>query len=301
MFQNFKKNFRVLYKIYRILYILSERIARSHIFMNASAISFNILLYQIPLLFLTLYIVNLSGLLSDLDTQIMDLIKDFLPPTSISSEYIETLVNEVEKIINNSRLFGIVGIVTLLWLSSSLVSAIRYALNTIFRIPMQNVFIVYRFRDILVVIATSILILLYALVIPIVGFVQEFVVDLFPDWVPGLALISELMITATTLITGFMFFYLVYKFIPTDSIPRKVRALATLLSTLIIEATRHIFAWYLVGLSSYGKFYGGYAVVVSIALWIYYSSTILLLSAEISKFYFDMKKFRHRKKMIKWL
>lgn len=98
------------------------------------------------------------------------------------------------------------------------------------------------------------------------------------------------MITATTLATGFAFFYLVYKFIPTDTIPRKVRALATLLSTLIIEATRHLFAWYLVGLSNYGTFYGGYAVVVSIAIWIYYSSTILLLSAEISKFYFDMKK-----------
>lgn len=159
MFQKFKKNFPFIYKAYRIFYLLSERISRSHIFMNASAISFNILLYQIPLLFLTLYVVNLSGLLEDLDKQIISLIRDFLPPTAISDSYLDTLIGEVEAIISNSSLFGIVGIITLLWLSSSLVSTIRYALNTIFRIPMDSIFIVYRFRDILVVLATSILIL----------------------------------------------------------------------------------------------------------------------------------------------
>lgn len=258
--------------------------------MLASAIAFNIILYQIPLLFLTLYIVDLSGLLDGFDTYVEKLISDFLPPTSTAEGYLDTLITEIQKIMEYSSFFGIVGLVTLLWLSSNLVSGIRYSLNTIFKIRMDNYFIIYKLRDMGVVIAMSILILIYTFIMPLVSIIQEFIFTLFPDWISDLNLFSEIIITVTTLLTGFAFFYLVYKFVPTDSIPRKIRAFATVLSTVIIELTRHLFAWYLVGMSSYGKFYGGYAVIVSMAIWIYYSSAILLLSAEFSKLFFDVRK-----------
>jgi membrane protein len=263
--------------------------------MLGSAISFNIILYQIPLLFLTLYVINIFGLLDGFDIFLEGAVSDFLPPTEESEGYLNTLILEIEKIMEFSSLFGIIGLITLLWLSSNLVSGIRYSLNTIFKIPMNNYFFVYKFRDMLIVIALSILILIYTFVMPIIGVVQEFILEIFPGWFGNEGLFSELLITATTLFTGFIFFYLVYKFTPTDSIPRKTRALATLLATIIIELSRHLFAWYLVEMSNYGKFYGGYAAIVSMAIWIYYSSIILLLAAEFSKLIFDFKENKNLK------
>jgi uncharacterized BrkB/YihY/UPF0761 family membrane protein len=54
-----------------------------------------------------------------------------------------------------------------------------------------------------------------------------------------------------------------------------------------IELSRYIFAWYISSISNYGKFYGTYAVIISMAVWIYYSAVIILLAAEISKYIND--------------
>lgn len=289
MLRRLKKKYPKIYRIYQFIDLFIKRINKNHLFMLGSAIAFNIILYQIPLLFLTLYVIEISGLFVGFDEYVEKLISEFLPPTDAAEGYLDTLIAEIEKIVEYSSLFGIVGIVTLLWLSSNLVSGIRYSLNTIFGIRMDNYFIIYKLRDILVVIATSVLILIYTFIMPLVGIIQEFIFELFPNWIADMEFFSEVLITVTTLVTGFAFFYLVYKFVPTDSIPRKTRVMATILATIIIELTRHLFAWYLVGMSNYGKFYGTYAVIVSMAIWIYYSSIIILLCAEFSKLYFDVR------------
>ena len=68
--------------------------------------------------------------------------------------------------------------------------------------------------------------------------------------------------------------------------------MAAILNTIFIEISRNIFAWYLINLSQYSKYYGAYATVVSIALWIYYFAFIFLISAEISQMYFEKKKIQ---------
>jgi membrane protein len=70
-------------------------------------------------------------------------------------------------------------------------------------------------------------------------------------------------------------------------LPRFVLFLSTGISVIAIELARYIFAWYISSISNYGKFYGTYAVIISMAVWLYYSSLIILLSAEISKFIYD--------------
>ena len=75
---------------------------------------------------------------------------------------------------------------------------------------------------------------------------------------------------------------------PNNKLPRVVVLLSTAICVVGMELSRIIFAWYISSVSNYGKFYGTYAVVMSMAVWIYYSSLIILLSAEISKYLYDM-------------
>lgn len=71
--------------------------------------------------------------------------------------------------------------------------------------------------------------------------------------------------------------------------PLKIIILSTAISVGGIEIARYLFAWYISSVSNYGKFYGTYAVIISMAVWIYYSSLIILLAAEVSKFIYDKK------------
>jgi uncharacterized BrkB/YihY/UPF0761 family membrane protein len=77
--------------------------------------------------------------------------------------------------------------------------------------------------------------------------------------------------------------------VPSSKVQRNKRVFASVLNTILIEISRNVFAWYLVSLSNYGKYYGAYAAIISMAIWVYYFSFILLISAEISQMYFDYK------------
>lgn len=284
---NFLKKYPKIYKIYQFLDGLDTRISNHHLLMLASAIAFNIILYQIPLMLMTLYIVDISFGFENLAGSLNTLISEFIPPTEETQTYIDTILAEVQKLIKHSSLFGYVGIGILLWLSSALISSIRYGLNTIFNIPSEQIFLVYRFKDMGLTILFSILILLYSYIVPLLSFVYSSFRQLVPKFLEESY--SFAMVNITSALTAIVFFYCIYRFVPNKKIERKIRILATLLSVFVIEITKYIFAWYLESLSSYGKFYGTYAILVSMAIWIYYSSLILLLSAELSKYIFDLR------------
>jgi membrane protein len=84
-------------------------------------------------------------------------------------------------------------------------------------------------------------------------------------------------------------FLFIFRIVPNVLLPRKIVITSTIICVVSIEIARNLFAWYLTEIASYGKFYGTYAVIVSMAIWIYYSSLIILLSAEVSKFWYDKK------------
>jgi membrane protein len=83
--------------------------------------------------------------------------------------------------------------------------------------------------------------------------------------------------------------YFIYWFVPNIKLNFKTKLWSTILCVVLIELSRHVFGWYISGSTSYGKFYGAYAVIVTMALWIYYSSLIILLSAELVKFILEKR------------
>lgn len=277
----------LLGKLWYFAVKLDTRIDKHHTFMLASGIAFNILLYLLPLFLIAVYVVRMLLGEQEIISLINDLAKDFLPPTSGTRDILSEIIKEVELLVEYSSVLGIIGGIVLLWLSSALISSFRSSLNTIFDISSPHVFIIYRFKDMLLILVITILILLYSYIVPIVTFILSNITDLFPG---GLSdYFNSVAIYGVSLITSFFLFYFIFRFVPNKRIDRKPRIFATLSSVFLIEVSRHIFAWYISSISNYGKFYGTYAIVVTAALWIYYSSLIILLSAEVGKLIFDIK------------
>jgi membrane protein len=265
-----------------------NRADKHHLYLLSAGIAFNILLYLIPLLLVAVYAVNFIFGAQDISTFLINIFKDILPPGDKTSTFLNSIIIEVLKITDKSSVAGIIGLVSLLWLSSLLIGSIRSGLNIIFHIPAPQVFFIYRIKDMFLTIALSLLFMLTIYIIPIVSFTGAFLGRfIHPSILPYF---SRLFLLSVSLSTSFVLFYLLFSFVPNVKISRYIRLLSTALCVALIEVSRYAFAFYINGVSTYGTFYGTYALLALMAVWVYYLSMIILFSAEFSKLFIDTVK-----------
>lgn len=273
--------------IYAIIVELGDRLSANHIFLLASGIAFNILFCIIPLLLVAM---GILGSLIDRETlgqTINRILTDSLPPNQLSSEMITGALSELRTAFQLSSVAGWIGGFALLWTSSALFSSLRTGLNAIFSITTERFFLVYKFMDILLTLILMALLLASTLVAPTAAFISSTGKNLLPpalfSWVSGAT------VHFVGLASSMLFFYFLYRFIPNKKLPRFIVVAATLICTALWEIARFGFAWYLTNIGSFGKVYGVYAIIVTIGVWIYYSSLITLISAEAAEFWYEKK------------
>jgi membrane protein len=267
-------------KLYKKIYDFIDTLDRHNIFMLSAGIAFNIFLYFIPLILIAIYFaVNLVEV-KVLDETIETLFLKFLPDTENTFILIYEVLTEITAIQKGSSASGLIGLITLLWISSLFISAIRSGLDRVLEFKGERTFIYYRFKDVLLTLFFPILIIFYSFSVPIFAIATNYFTEIIPflkntplvDW------FAELFSFTFSVIL----FYFIYKFIPSNKTTMKFSFISAFIGGVMVLAARWLFSWYLVAFSNYGAFYGTYAAIVSVAIWVYYFSFILLFSAEIS-------------------
>ncbi|MCX6147136.1 MAG: YihY/virulence factor BrkB family protein [Candidatus Kapabacteria bacterium] len=287
MLQQLKNKYSKLYRIYSHISALSDRIDEHNIYLLASGISFNILIYILPLLLVVIYLINSFFGFESISNTFNSLVWEILPPNKSNEKIVQVMLLELKNILSKSSYLGIYGLIALLWVSSALISAFRSSLNRIFDLESTKFFLIYRLKDILLTIFLTFFVLTYSYVIPLVSVMDSVVRTVFPDRIEWL--FSNALLTFASFVSGFILYYFIFSYVPNKKIPRHSRLLATIICAVSLELSRNVFAWYITTIADYGKFYGTYAIIVSLAFWIYYSSLIMLVSAEIGKYYVDVK------------
>ncbi len=89
----------------------------------------------------------------------------------------------------------------------------------------------------------------------------------------------------------FWMFFLIYKLIPNRRIHFKMAFEAASFTSLLWEVTKQLFGWYIMGLGRFSLIYGSLSALIIFVLWVYYSSSILLLGGEVA---FLLEKERDR-------
>jgi membrane protein len=273
--------------------LLFQRMDDHHIFLIAAGIAFNILIYLIPMFLVTIYILNLTIGATDLSLGIQNILKDILPPDESTTVFLKTTIDEVYMIFEKSSIAGWLGIVTLIWLSSTLFSSLRTGLNRVFDITTNKVFFIYFIKDILLTIVLAFLIffstaLFSTFTMPILEILQDYAQGNLPEFMQ--IIFSKAVLIGLSLISSFIMFFMLYSIVPNKRLPKFVLFLSTLICVVLVEISRNLFSLYVSGFGSFGKFYGTYAILVSMAFWIYYLILIVLISAEISRFIYEVKK-----------
>lgn len=283
----FKQSVKALY--YDI-YELGARIGANQLFLLAGGIAFNIFLYIIPLILILVYFINFFIEPEQLIQIIQSVLIDHLPSTDYYTDIIASVIQEVQKIANTSKVAGIIGFAILLWISSTVVSSLHACISKIFKIEQPHYFKT-KLKDLGTTILLNILILVYCVFLPIVDFVGTFFDGLLP--IPAFldAYVSRLTLLATQSIISFILFYFIYWIIPTtkEKSHHWRACVATLIAVVFTELSRILFTWYISTVATYTRFYGTYAVLVTMAVWLYYSCFIILFAAELGNFLLDKR------------
>ena len=275
-------------KPYQLIYEFGDRMSKHKTFILAGGIAFNILLYIIPLVLILVLFVNMFVEPDVLIDAIESGINVYLPGVENYAQIIAGVVSEVNNIASSSKIFGIVGFVILLWLSSSVVSTINSCITHIFELEQPN-YIRTKLKDIGMTMLLNILIVLYGVLLPVLSFASSFINSVAPDEIS--IWLSKTIVILTNVIVSALFFYFIYWIIPSSTKKKKHRIAlyATLIAVFATEIARFLFTLYISTISNYSKFYGTYAVIVTMLVWIFYSCFIILFSAELSKYLYDLR------------
>ncbi len=280
-------------RYYNVADDFTIRLEHHHVFLMSAGVAFNILLYLMPMLLMALYVINKIFGVEMIASFLTAIAEEILPPNELSNNMLASTLKEVGMIFGSSSTAGLIGLLSLIWLSSTLFASIRTALNRIFDISTPKIFFIYRVKDIFLTFIISILILLSSYVMPLVSLmVTTLQQNLRP---PYSEFFSEMTVRMFSMGVSFLLFFGLFRFVPNKKQPWFIILASTILSVIFLELSRNIFAWYVGKFGTYGKFYGTYAVIVSVAFWIYYSILIILLSGETSRYFYE-KVIHPRKK-----
>ncbi|MCX7880442.1 MAG: YihY/virulence factor BrkB family protein [Ignavibacteria bacterium] len=269
---------------FRFLVDFFDRIGNHHIFLLSAAITFNAILYIVPLILVVIFITYLFLNKSEFIEIIPILLLSFLPETEETYYFLSNLLIEINKIFSLSSYLGLAGIITLLWLSSTLLSSLRSSLNVVFEAKAQKVFIIYRLKDMFLTLVLTIFILLLVYLLPFSNLIYKTMSNILP--VEFIQILSKLTSQFVWIPLYFCFFLFIYKFIPNKKIPWKVILFSSSLSTILVEVARLLFTFYIKNIVDYSRFYGAYGFLVAILIWLYYLFFIVLFSAEFVQFVF---------------
>lgn len=174
---------------------------------------------------------------------------------------------------------GKVGIVLYGLLSFQVYASYESALKAIFKVKQKRSFIASLFISLTVV--TLILALLMisfsaASLIPLLKVLSPLL--------PGVKLGSVTQFIIRFVLPFFLVLFIVtmmYIIIPKTRVRFFDAFQGALFTTLFLEVAKHLFTWYVRSVVELGKIYGPLTAFISFLLWVYFSSSIFLIGAEI--------------------
>jgi membrane protein len=271
----FKRLKRVL-KDFGLLWQALRKFNDDNGFFLSSGIAFNILINLIPFIMLLLALVG-TYLYNDQDVlhHIRAYFREAAP--ALDPKIMENLAD----VMKNRQIVGILGFVGLLWISTWVFGSLRIVLNIVFRVEKSQGMLQGIGVDLLMILLVGSLLLVSMILSSAVTFLQGYQDRILVAIGPTIQWILKYLLP---FFLTYCMFVLIYKIIPHRRIHFSSALQAALFAGLLYELAKHLFAWYVVHLARYSIFYGSLSTLVIFVLWVYYSSTILVVGGEFAYF-----------------
>ncbi len=261
------------------------------LFFNASAITFNLFICSIPFI---LILVSIIGYVLSIDEAFIEIVRygsELLPSFSYESQQTdiitgsETIENLLRPLVGAREVFGILGLIILVFFTQGLLHSLKHVIFDIFDIeerahPVMD--IVYNF---FVFGLLGTVFLFFSLAISFISLFDLSVIKIpYTDIVIQLPWVYDLLNITLPIVFTFFLMFVVFRFISERKISTKVSLMGAFIYTFLFEVARLIVSVYLeYAFSTYRFFYQGYAIVVVITIWTFYTALLFVISVIMAK------------------
>lgn len=241
----------------------------------ASALAFDILLTAIPFVGVVLaavgYLVQHQIATQQLDVH--DLLQRFLPDDTTAFARVEDALSGL--VAQRGRL-TLIGVPLFLWFSTRLFGGLRAALNEVFDTDERRPWPVAKLMDLAMVLVTGALLVANAYLTTVAGVVAN---------VGALAL-------------GTVFFFLIFKFLPSRRIYWRTGLVASLFCAVGFEVAKRLYALYVSRFATLDRLASDANVLgfLLFLLWLYYTAYLFLLGGEVAETY-DLMRMRRQQRV----
>ena len=266
---------------------LMNRIDDHHVFLLAGGLAFSIFICIIPFALIVFAVVGTILNSEYMQFQVNGLI-DTIIPYHQYSEFVKRIIfTRINEVIEYKNLAGIIGGFGLLFAASSLFSSMRTILNTVLDSKADEHFILAKLKDFALVIMVILTFFITTILMPFVDLLRQKADQFQSLHFLYSGIFEHVVFSLLSLVLVFILFSVLYFAVPKKKLGKKATLLSALFAALLWETAKQLFGYYIYHFSSLGKIYGTYVLFVVVAFWIYYSSIVFIVGAEIGKLYSD--------------
>ncbi len=253
-------------------------------FEQAAALAYYTIFSMAPLLVIAISVAGFVFGREAAQDQVVRTLSDFVGKDG--GVAIQTMINNASKQQTSDSIFAIViGVALLLFGAGGVVGQLQSSLNMIWGVePKPDLgwlgFLKARFVSYTMVLGVGFLLLVSLIVTAAVAAFDSFL----EHTMPGAGGILQIVHFAVSLgLVAFMF-AAIYRFVPDARISWKDVAVGALMTAVLFNIGKFLIGLYL-GQSSVTSVYGAAGSLVTLLLWVYYSSLIFFFGAELTQVY----------------
>jgi membrane protein len=258
---------------------------RDNCALMAAAISFYAILSVIPLFLL---FASVSGFILHRSDQAFQAVTEVLLKTFPDST--AAVFGLLSDLIRRKAVFGVIGLLGLTWAASRIFSAVENAMNVVWKVKKGRAYWHSKFLSLLLV-PISVLIMLSSLAFTaLYTLAKDVRIPLIGLRLSSAGFESKLFAVILPVALGFVLFFLVYKIIPGRKVSTRAALIGALCASGLWEIAKLLFDIYIKHYAHLHQIYGSFGTLVVMFFWVYYSSFIVLIGAEIGSNYEETRK-----------
>ncbi len=275
---------------------LIKRIDEHNLFFSAAGISYSLFLGMIPFILLMFSLLGNIFDTQTLQNQISQIIDTIIPYPTYAEYTKRVIQTRLPEVIVYKTIAGFIGVIGLIFTSTWIFSSMRTILNQIFHTQIQKNAFVGLLRDIGMVLLLVLFITISTFILPALSIFMEEAdnTKLFSSF--NLDYLMDMVIRIISIIFMLGMFFLLFYFIPYEKLKKRVALLSAFWTTLLWEIARNIFGYYIRHFFGSSAIYGAFVLIVVVLLWVFYSSCIFIIGAEIGQLYRERREMRKQLK-----
>ena len=276
--------------------LIGKLLYKKEVFFNASAITFNLFICAIPF---ALILLSVLGYILSFDAAFDELLRygrELFPEFSYESQSGDvikgsvTLETFIEPLIGARQIFGISGIIILIIFAQGLLHSLKHVFFVIFDIkdrksPVME--IIYNFFAFGIIGGVFII---FTMAISFISFFRfdDYEVP-FTDIVIEFQWMSEWLTGFVPVLFTFVLFYTIFRYISERRMNVRVSLVAATSYIILFEISRFLLGLYMeYAFTAYQLFYQGYAALMVVAFWAFYTALLFVFTSILARAYQDV-------------